>query len=177
MSERTLASIIVANFLPDEISPSVMGYVDSHLDLLPGWVVELDVLWDDEFDAIAKMRPHVDYRRGKLTIGPSWVNASEKMRRRTIIHEFVHVQLGPLHILACRLLDIAGKNNDALDTELREQLRTALEQTTVDTTSLVERLLDHIERTPEAATPASPVLSASAHGSGRRLDAANGGGP
>lgn len=161
--ERTMPNMIIADFLPDEISATVMPLVDSHTDVLPGWVVELDILWDETHETVAKMRPHIDYRRAKLTIGPTWVNATHEMRRRTIIHEFMHVQLGPLHQMGVRLLDIAGAGNEALGTELREAFRIALEQTTVDTTSLVERLLDYCDKA-KARGAATPALLSAARG-------------
>ena len=153
--ERELPGVRIVNFLPDELSATVGPIVDANLDLLPNWIVELNILWDDE-GGVAKMRPHIDYRRAKMTIGPQWIDASAPFRRRTIMHEFMHCQLGPLHILATRLVEMAGKDNVALTEELHEQLRIALEQTTVDVTALVERLVDHIDRqSPVATTSAS----------------------
>lgn len=167
MKPRSMPTVTVyyLDTVPDELEAGIRQHVDAELDLLPSWVAEVDVNFttDSEDVPCAQMRPHPDYRRAKLTIGPDWVNCSTRYRTVVIRHEFMHVQLAPLHAFAVRLLDLAGRGNDALDSELRAGFRTALEQTTVDLEALATRLIargDDDEPLPlsEVAAPAPPLM-------------------
>jgi hypothetical protein len=153
---RIMPSVLVTFDVPDEVRESVEAHVMSNLDVLPNWIVQLHVIFDKEI-SIAEIRPLSEYRRALLSFGPGWLEATVSYRRRTIVHEFMHVQLAPLHRYAARVIDIAGKGNDALDLELREQLRIALEQTTSDLEALTVRLLDRGDGTDQEAAATSTL--------------------
>lgn len=170
MQPRYLPAITLTidDGMPDEMRAGVEAHIMSNLDLLPAWTIALHTDYDRNV-MMAEIRPRPDYRRGALTIGGGWLEASESYRRRTIMHEFMHMHLAPLHHLAAELVDIAGKGNDALDSRLREDLRRALEQTTSDVEDLVHRLVQRGDGQPQEGpvmTSASPLERGSPRGPG-----------
>lgn len=168
---RYLPAILVtfSDDMPEEVRSTIEAFVMANLDILPAWTTQLHVYWEREL-SMAEVKPRPDYRRASMAVGAGWLEASDSYRRRVIVHELAHVQLAPLHIFAAHLCDLAGKDNPALDAEIREQLRVALEQTTSDVEDLLLRLIDRGDGKPQQG-PLRTSAGSFEHGFPMRLGA------
>lgn len=158
MIERKLPRVTVsyAEDFPHELLEGVRHHVEGNLDILPSWLVLLHVTYDADLpeNITAQMQTRVDYRRAYLQIGGRWPGEEEKYRRQVIIHEFLHIQVAPLHLVLSKALDFIEPKSKEVHDLMNDDRQIAHEQTVVDLTELVERLLARGDEADAAtATP------------------------
>lgn len=121
---------------PEELRRIVEPYLARELPILPPWVLELRLDFDDDGRG-AGLRATVnrEYRCGGVTFCGGWFSGTERYRRSSIRREFVHFALHGLKCVASDL--IARQSDEGFREYLTEQLREATEMATVD----VEQML------------------------------------
>lgn len=82
---------------PSEVRAAVEPHLHRWLVILPGWCAEVVVRWNPDC-AEASMRTHVrpEYRDTVLEVCPNWLEMNEASRELTVMHEMMHVAMGPL---------------------------------------------------------------------------------
>lgn len=129
--------------VPDEIKPSVEKHTAYLIGLLPGWVAQLYVDFQsyapgsDDGGTRATMKADYPYRRVYLNIYPAWLNDSDAARRRTIVHEAVHVLNAPVESFIRGVIAKTFAAEPILEAILAEQWRQANEAATEDTTTAI----------------------------------------
>ncbi len=124
--------------IPAELLPVVRPYVEAHVHRLPRWVHIAVISWDDNGKGAMSSRVDYEYRKGMIWFHNGWLLQPEEDRHVAVAHEFAHFALDCLHQYALRIITLTGVD-ERTEKHLREELRLALEQTTVDVTEVLMR--------------------------------------
>lgn len=116
--------------VPDEVQAAIAPLIDKWLWLLPTWVHLLYVQFT-EHEASLSTSCDEEYRKVRLYIHAGWLVASPEIRDSNVCHEFIHVLTDPLFQFGGQVCDVLEKDS-ALHKWAREQLRLAVERSTVD---------------------------------------------
>lgn len=131
-----------AESVPREVRQTFAPYVDRYLALLPAWLYDLSVDWDDgDTDSTASMTSKVEYRRGTVTVSPAWLSEDAARREQVARHEFSHFVLEPVDAFVRTLLDQL-KDDEALQAWVKESWRQTLEGAVTDLTDVLGRWCD-----------------------------------
>lgn len=123
----------------------VEPYIDEFRHAIPTWCHDVWIQYKPQ-DGAASTCVREEYRSANITIEAGWIEQSMRKRRRDILHEIVHISLDALHNQAIDLRNMAVEHAPSAKDYLHEQLRHALERTTVDLTESIANLLDsHID--------------------------------
>lgn len=87
----------------------------------------------DADNYLATVKQEEDYQRISIEIYPAFWKESREDQRKTILHEFIHTWLHPLHYEACKMLE--GKFSN------KEMVRFAVERGTSSVENVVDSLL------------------------------------
>jgi hypothetical protein len=129
--------IMVRWNVPDEIKLDIKHNVAYLIHLIPGWVNELTVTFDSQPShehrtTTAYIECDYKYRRVCLTILPTWINLEPAQRKRTLIHEAVHILTAPLQEFFHNTMDEMFSDEPRILHLLQAGWRIANEATTED---------------------------------------------
>lgn len=144
--------------MPVEVRQAIEPVLMRFLYLLPGWVYELRIGWDEENTSILRSNIVPEYRGGLLSVCPGFLRRTPEQRADDVVHEIVHYSLEPLRHVACDLVDELEKVKPGFKDWGTEAIRKAVEGATCDVTALVFRAAEQGRR--ESAEPV--------HGNGLR---------
>lgn len=129
---------VIWSDVPAEIRAVAEPVVTRHLDLLPGWVLELVVQYDGTAER-AQCTTYAEYRRAYLQLHGGYVANELRHRERTIVHELLHPVVEPTRSPLKHLLQLTGLSPTEKEI-VREHMRQANEGAVCDLTALVLRL-------------------------------------
>lgn len=134
-----------ARWVPTEVRAALAPPLRRHLWLVPTWVHEIVVEWDEspEGDDPPALQALGDpeYRQANLVVCPAFLGESPEVRDREVLHEIVHLSLEPLRALA-RTYAKAAADADEESVAFKvaeEHIRTAVEGGVCDLTSALAR--------------------------------------
>ena len=118
---------------PPEARVAVFAEIQPLLPLLPPWCITLFLRWGDSKPSgtgrsVAEMTSHYGNRWAHLMVRPPWLEHDPAMRRRDLVHEFLHVALHPYDMQVRWMVDfIPKKLRPLLLGELNERLEMVTE--------------------------------------------------
>jgi hypothetical protein len=111
--------------LPDAVRAEVERFLPELAVFVPAWCQRVTVIWSQRDDDGENMSISVnyEYRFATLYVTPLWLAGDDRVKREDIIHEMVHISIGPLANYAREtfklLLDDSPKFRQHADNELR----------------------------------------------------------
>lgn len=134
-------------FMPAETRNAFRPILTQYLWLLPSWMRLLHVGYrhahengDEQSLASCSVQP--EYRQGAILVYAPWMSSNARERRQTVIHEMLHVPLGPMVKEQEEALDRLVPEDEApkfRDT-LKEQWRQRFEGSVQDLTFSISML-------------------------------------
>jgi len=118
---------------PPEAKAAVAAEIKPLLALLPPWCITLFLNWGEAKGTeagrnVAEITTHYGNRWAYLQVRPPWLEHEPAMRRRDLVHEFVHVVLHPYDMQARWMTSfIPKKLRPILEGELNERLEMVTE--------------------------------------------------
>ena len=129
--------------MPPEVRKAAEPYIRKWVCLVPSWVLDLKmgVTWD-ETQLYASSWSDQEYRRAGINLCPGWLAEDEDSRENILVHELVHMAVGPLDECAKSVVrHTIGEDNEALYTWANDQISKALEGAVEDLTESIHRHL------------------------------------
>lgn len=126
------------NECPVEVRAAMAPYVDRYTSLLPGWLQELRLGFDDDDpNGIMYTRCDPEYRWARIMACGAWLKEDDQDRDETFLHEIIHIPVQPMVAVAEDLIAVLKETHAPMESWAREQLRRALESTVQDMTAMV----------------------------------------
>lgn len=127
---------------PAEVRASMEPHIERYRDLLPGWLAELRLGFDDNDQAgIAYTRCNPEYRWARIMTCGTWLKENNADRDEVLLHEMVHIPLQPLVVVFEDLLATLDDTPAPIKAWARDQLRRALEGACTDVTEMLMAVL------------------------------------
>lgn len=129
--DRDEFQVSYAKTIPEPWKEVLKQEVSKALHVMPRWLTRLNVSIGKEEDSLAaQIQPDFKYRQASLTIQPAFFDLDADDRHQTMVHEFVHCLVAPLHQWACDILE-ETKTDDEHNAWLA-YMKSGLEGTTED---------------------------------------------
>lgn len=147
---------LVWGYMPSEVRTSFRPVLMQYLWLLPSWCRSLAVRYQQLHHtgvlAVGSAETLPEYRRAGIWVHGAWLDESPRERRLSIIHELMHVPLGPLVMDSKENVDRLAPVGESpiLNASLAESHRRSMEGTVQDLTYSILAI-------PEAALAQIPV--------------------
>lgn len=127
------------------IRPSNQTQIQSmlvpHLWLVPGWVQSIHCnLWDgQEQGERISVTVNYDYRSVTLDFAAGWLDESDEMQSKQVLHELVHIHLCLVANYARDKINVLCPTSEAekFNAVLQEELRMRHESATCDLTDVI----------------------------------------
>ena len=128
-----------------ELKQKVSDALTPYLDLIPSWVLELQIINADEAlpdNTVSCVVSEKTYRRAMITIGFDFYAQTAQDRSECILHELVHVLLAPvLDWTAERVLGLLREDNPDLHAALQAELTERCEGVVEELSFRIQSLL------------------------------------
>lgn len=108
--------------VPGEIWESLDELLDQYRWLIPTWCHDLYVRYEPECPNVAETSIMYRYRKATIVLGNRWIHEDADYRERTLVHELIHIQLGPMVEWTKLLIDrLAGDDAGRIIEEFNER--------------------------------------------------------
>jgi hypothetical protein len=146
------------HFAPDT-SEEVRAAIEPHLlkwsFLIPAWCSEVNVTWrDDDLDGALSVIVHYEYRRADISVLPNFLSSPHR-RERNVVHELLHIVLGPMLNTERDLRNALGKDRPDVHSWAEEMIRHSNDDTPVARGRVALWLLISSHRTHGGASSVS----------------------
>lgn len=137
------ALVTVCSAMPDAIRDVALPLVQRWVHVLPSWVGEIKLEWDEkDSECNARIWVAFEYRRVVLSICPHFMALSPERQSHTIVHEMCHAYTTPISSSAVESIRaIVGEESTPGSRVAEAYLNERVEGCTEDLTNLVERLV------------------------------------
>jgi len=119
--------------VPTEVRAAVEPLLRKWEWLIPTWVHQLTVFWNDKDSARICNLAEPEYRRAWIALLNGWLTNDPETRERDVVHELIHFSLEPIASFAETLIERTIPDEDsAFRKWADEELRRVVEGCTVD---------------------------------------------
>jgi hypothetical protein len=136
--------------VPTEIRVAVEPFLLAWLSMLPSWVEEVVVRYDDnDSENTISIKAHYPNRWAVMAIAGGYLSYPEDEREVAIIHELVHVIEEPYTLAVANLLDALlpkKDDDDPLYLLVRRTFKDGMEQTVEDLARAMVRMRAHFKQ-------------------------------
>lgn len=140
-----MARVVWRPSVPAEVRAAAEPMLGRWLWVLPPWLYELTVNWDEPQKGEAPGSAAVteateEYRFGAVSLRPEWLMETPAQRERHLLHELVHMLFARTDAAHLRCLHYVRRTSrKVVHEELEESARLALEGAVSDLTEVLMR--------------------------------------